>query len=400
MNHTLSVEDAQSRLLENIHIQTNTERLPIAQAMGRILADAVLSTMMLPPTDIAMMDGYALHHDDTIPSNTLPVVDRIAAGDIATTVLAKGTACRIFTGAMMPVGADTVVKQEDTQRIDNHIILGQAVQAFRHVRHQGEEIQHGQQVLAAGTRLNAASIGLCASLGLSHVTVIKQLRIALLVTGSELIAPGNPLPLGKIYNANQPMFSALLLAHGFDVVSFGIVEDRFETIIDCLQQGQAYDAIITTGGVSVGEEDHIRKAIEQLGHINIWQVDMKPGRPFAFGHIGETPVFGLPGKPAAAFTTFHLFVLPALLKQQGAQSILPQTTFVNADFHAKGGQKREYLSVQLNPINGHSIAHLCSDCIQSSLLTTAHATGFVMLEANQTITPNSVVPYLPLHLMY
>jgi len=399
MNHPLTVEAAQSHLLESIHSQARTEYLPIGQAMGRILAAPIVSPMMLPPTDIAMMDGYALHHDDVRAGNCLPVMGRIAAGDLATTALVKGTACRIFTGAMMPVGADTVVKQEDTQRHNESITLGNGAQALRHVRHAGEEIQQGQEVLVAGTRLNAASIGLCASLGLSHVTVIKPLRIALLVTGSELVAPGNPLPVGKIYNANMPMFMSLLSGHGFDVTSLGIIEDKLETVVTCLQQAQSYDAIITTGGVSVGEEDHIRKAIEQLGSIHIWQVDMKPGRPFAFGHVGDTPVFGLPGKPAAAFTTFHLFVLPALLKQQGAQSTLPQTTFVNADFHAKGGQKREYLSVQLNLVNGLSVAHLCSNCIQSSLLTTAHATGFVLLEANQTITPNSVVPYLPLHVI-
>jgi molybdopterin molybdotransferase len=229
--------------------------------------------------------------------------------------------------------------------------------------------------------------------------VFKPLKVALLVTGSELVEPGEPLPLGKIYNANQHIFLGLLNSYGFEVTTFGIIQDRLDVIMSALTQAQTCDVILTTGGVSVGEEDHIRHAIEQLGSIHIWQVDMKPGRPFAFGRIGNTPIFGLPGKPAAAFTTFHLFVLPALLKQQGATTVLPNRLWVTSDFSASATNKREYLSVQLKHIDGYSIAHLCTDCIHSSLLTTARATGFVLLEAGQRIIPNSIVPYLPLHFM-
>jgi len=393
----LSVEEAQTQLRRDLpNSQAHITLTELQQAEGKILAHDLTCPINLPTADLSMMDGYAINSADTDTTNIFPVTQRIAAGKTSMPTLQEGSVARIFTGAMLPEGANAVVMQEDTTQLSDHRIqCTSVIHPGLNVRRMGSELSKGQALLSNGTRLTPAAISLCASVGIHQVSTYVPLNIALLTTGSELVSPGQPLLAGQTYNSNGYLLSALLREHGFNVISLGTVEDNLQSTIDMLSAAAQYDAIISTGGVSVGEEDHVRKAVQTLGNIDAWRVKMKPGKPFAYGKVCETPFFGLPGNPVSAFTTFHLFVLPALQRLQGLIA-RPMTTFpVVANFSFTAGNRREYLRARLTPNAEQPIAVIFPNQNSSVIESVQWADGFIIAQENQTIQTGDTVPFIP-----
>ncbi len=395
-NALLTVEQTQEQLLSQLTHIAQTEYCSLHVASWRVLSENITSSIESPPANLSMMDGYALAINDNInEGQTFNITQRIPAGSVPTQKLNEGEAARIFTGAMLPEGANTVVMQEST-RVDGDIVrVLIPIKKGQHVRQQGEEIQIGEILLEAGTRLSPAAIGLCASVGIAQLPVYRTLSIALLVTGSELIEPGQPAEAGKIYNSNLYLLESLLRAHGFNVISMGVVADTLVDTVNRLRDAAAFDAIITTGGVSVGEEDHVRDAVAQLGHVDAWRVRMKPGKPFTFGRVLDTPFFGLPGNPVAAFTCFHLFALPALRRLQGLPNIAIQAEPVTADFTFSAGDRREYLRARLITQLGQRIAQIYPNQGSAILASTVWAEGFIQVQEGTSIKPGDRVAFIP-----
>ncbi len=320
----LSADQARAALVDAASALTETETLTLDAALGRVLAEDVISPLDVPGYDNSAMDGYALNSGDTVESLfSLPVSQRIPAGHPGGELTA-GTAARIFTGAPMPVGADSVVMQEECQVDGDSIRISRKVSPGENVRPRANDIARGDCVLAAGEKLKPQAVGLLASLGIAEVKVVRRLRVALLNTGDEIVEPGRPLQPGQIYNSNRYTLIATLQQVGCDMVDLGQVKDTFEaTRSALLQAAQEADLILTSGGVSVGEEDHIKAAVEAEGEISLWRVRMKPGKPLAFGRVGDTPFIGLPGNPVSAFVTFCLFAMPFVRMMQGRGSDFP-----------------------------------------------------------------------------
>jgi molybdopterin molybdotransferase len=311
-------QDALDMLLERAVPLTEIERLPLAAALGRVLAETLVSSIDVPGWPYSAMDGYALHAADLdAPGTGLPVVQRIAAG-IDPEPLVPGTAARIFTGAPIPDGADAVVPQESCRREGARVVIETAVASGANVRLPWEDVARGTEVLAAGIRLLPQHLGLAASVGAAELPVRRRLQVALFSTGDELIAPGEPLTPGRIYNSNAFTARGLLEALGCEVLDLGIVPDDPAATEAALRRGAAEaDLVLASGGVSVGEEDHVKPAVERLGTLELWRIAVRPGKPLAFGHIQGTPFLGTPGNPVSLFATFVLFVRPFILKRQG-----------------------------------------------------------------------------------
>ncbi len=326
------------------------ESIPLVGALGRILAEDVVAGVDVPPWDNSAMDGFALDSRDTLDAPVvLPVRQRIAAGEFGET-LARGSAARIFTGAPLPEGADSVVMQEDVTWQDNRLYLDKVVEAGSNVRARGQDIGCGSVVLRRGKRLQPQDLGVLASIGMGDVPVLRRLRVGMVSSGDELAEPGAALKPGQIYNSNRFTLGGLLQAQGCDYRDFGIVADTLEATIAMLQQAATQcDVLISTGGVSVGEEDHVKAAVESLGEIKLWKLAIKPGKPLAYGRVAGVPFFGLPGNPASAFVTFGVVVRLYLLAMQGADSLQYRARWVKADFdwpHA--GTRQEYLRGNLS----------------------------------------------------
>lgn len=326
------------------------QTLALANASGRVLASDVIAKINVPPADNSAMDGYAFHTDSLSDAGaTLVISQRIAAGQVAT-ALVPGTCARIFTGAEIPVGANAVAMQEVCTETDAGVVIPAGIAAQNNLRKAGSDIQQGQTILVAGTQLSPQNLGLLASIGIAEVAVYANIKVAVIATGDELVEPGQPLQAGKIYNSNRAMLSALVSAFGAEVVDLGAVADNREATIDMLRTAAvAADLVISTGGVSVGDEDHVKAALETLGQLQLWKLALKPGKPLAFGHIGRTPFFGLPGNPVAVFVTFLLCVRPLLKILQGHSQSAPLCISARANFCRQGNQLREeYLRVKLN----------------------------------------------------
>jgi molybdopterin molybdotransferase len=414
----LSLDEALERLVlgSRPHALTATEPLSTFDALGRVLAADVRSALDVPPADNTSMDGYALRAADVPAAGTvLPVSQRIPAGVVGAP-LVPGTAARIFTGAQVPPGADAVVMQEQCEAVADAADAGaggerlgrvrvQAVpETGQWVRRRGEDVRAGATVLARGTRLTPQALGLAASVGAGTLTVLRRPRVAVFSTGDELVMPGEPLKPGAIYNSNRFTLRGLLQAAGCDVSDFGIVPDRLDATRDALRRAAAgNDLIVTSGGVSVGEEDHLRPAVLAEGRLENWQIAIKPGKPLAFGAVrreggggegAEALFVGLPGNPVSSFVTFVLCVSTVLRAMQGLPTGLPGALPLPAGFDwPRPDRRREFLRVRLGAAGRLELF----DNQSSGVLTSAvWADGLVDNPPGQRIARGDTVRYLPL----
>jgi molybdopterin molybdotransferase len=395
----LSYEEALDHLLAAAEPVAETKLLPLSVARGRILAEAVASTVTVPPLDNSAMDGYAVRCADIPQAGVaLPVSQRIPAGSVGH-ALAAGTAARIFTGAPVPAGADAVVMQEFCEHgTDGKVIVNQVPRSGQNIRRAGEDITAGAAVLHAGTRIGAAEIGLAASIGIAQLPVRRHLRVALLSTGDELTEPGNPLPPGGIYNSNRHFLRAMFEQMGCAVTDAGHVPDTFDaTRVALRAAAEAHDLIVTSGGVSVGEEDHVKPAVEAEGELSLWKIAIKPGKPLAFGHVrkvgaGGTAFIGLPGNPVSCFVTFLLFLRPYVLKRMGMATTLPLARqLVSASDWTKPEDRRSFLRARIAP-DGR--VELYPNQSSGVLTSCAWADGLVDVDANRTFKAGDPVRYL------
>jgi len=395
------LDDALAELLAQAQPLAGAQAVSTWDADGRVLQVASVSPLQVPPQDNSAMDGYALRVADVPQAGAeLPVTQRIAAGS-AGQPLAPGSAARIFTGAPVPPGADAIAMQEDCEAQDGpggmRVRVNVQPRSGQWIRRAGEDIALGAQVLAAGTRLTPAELGLAASIGLARLQVARRPRVALFSTGDELVMPGDVPPEqmrpGAIYNSNRFFLRALLLRLGCEVTDFGIVPDqRAATTAALRQAADAHDLILTSGGVSVGEEDHVKPAVESLGRLDLWQIAMKPGKPFAYGRIGAAHFMGLPGNPVSSYLTFLLLVRPFVLRLQGVVGVAPKATLLRADFAVpRADKRREFLRVRHNAAGGLDLFANQS----SGVLTSAvWGDGVVDNPAGQTIATGDTVRFL------
>jgi len=353
----LTVEEALQRLLAQAHAITDAESVPTVAAHGRVLAQPVVSAMDVPPMDNSQMAGYALRCADVPAAGTvLRVTQRIAAGHPGGP-LEPGTAARIFTGAPVPAGADAIVMQEATTAGAGGVVINEVPGPGAWIRRAGFDVQRGATVLAAGHRLLPQDCGLAASVGVARLTVVRRPRVAVFFTGDELVMPGEPLPPGRIYNSNRFVLRGLLERLGCQVIDLGIVPDDYDATRRAFIEAAARaDLIVTSGGVSVGEEDHIKPAVQAEGTLDLWQIAMKPGKPLAFGAVAGVPFIGLPGNPVSSFVTFLLFARPFILRRQGVQDVAPKVLPLRADFDwTRNEERRELLRARVNGESGLEI---------------------------------------------
>ena len=404
----LSLDDALPQLLAQVHALTGVQSVSTFEADGRVLAQEVTATLQVPPQDNSSMDGYAVRVADSAQVGAvLRVTQRIPAGTYGTQLNA-GEAARIFTGAPIPPGADAVVMQEDCEALDDdQVKVNKAVLAGQWIRRSGEDVTRGATVLSQGTRLTPAELGLAASIGLAHLQVSVRPRVALFSTGDELVMPGDiapeAMPAGAIYNSNRFFLLAMLQRLGCEVTDLGIVPDKREATIAALRDAALHhDLILTSGGVSVGEEDHIKPAVESLGELNLWQLAIKPGKPFAYGKLNRDSdidskgnachFMGLPGNPVSSFVTFLLLVRPFVLALQGVTKTDIARTEMTAHFDwPRADKRREFLRVKRNAQGGLDLFPNQS----SGVLTSAvWGDGVVDNPAGQTISKGDTVRFI------
>jgi molybdopterin molybdotransferase len=396
------LNDALAELLGFAVVLPGVEVVSTFEADGRVLAQDVVSALQVPPQDNSSMDGYAVRCADAqqalATGGALPVLQRIAAG-ASGRPLAPDSVARIFTGAPIPAGADAVVMQEDCELLESGAIrLKTMPEPGQWIRRAGEDVTQGAVVLSKGERLTPAALGLAASIGLSALSVARRPKVALFSTGDELVMPGDVAPedmrVGAIYNSNRFFLRALLVRLGCEVTDLGIVPDQLDATKAALQSAAStHDLILTSGGVSVGEEDHIKPAVQSLGKLNLWQIAIKPGKPFAYGRVHDAHFIGLPGNPVSSFVTFLLLVRPFLLKLQGVADVAPKSIAMNAGFTwARADKRREFLRVQ----RGASGLLALFPNQSSGVLTSAvWGDGLVDNPPGQTIQPGDVVAFIP-----
>lgn len=391
---------ARERLLSFASVIDQTEEVSLLQANGRVLAQTVQSPMDVPGFANSAMDGYAIcPTSPTAVPMTLQVTQRIAAGSQGT-ALQPGEAARIFTGAPVPERTYAVIPQENARVLeDGSVQIDKAVPAGEFVRAQGEDIAKGSAILTAGRVLKPAHVALAASVGITTLTVRRRLKVALLLTGDELIEPGQPLSPGQIYNSNRYWLQALLTQIGCDVMDPGIVPDTpHDTRAALHQASEQADLIITCGGVSVGEEDHVRAAVESMGHIDLWQIAMKPGKPLAYGKVHETDFLGLPGNPVSAYVTFVLMALPFLRAKLGiAAPVLAAQPMIAGFDWPKPDRRREFIRVRRRSVSqGSVVLEHWPNQGSGVMSSVAWADGLVDIAAGSTIRAGDTVSYLPL----
>ncbi len=390
------LDDALADLLGSVAPASGQDMVDTFDADGRVLAADLVSALDVPGHDNSAMDGYALRLAD-LSGAPLPISQRIPAGHFGQ-ALQPGTAARIFTGAPVPAGADAIVMQEDTESAgDGAITVRASVSPGQWIRRRGEDVKRGAVVLPAGTRLGPAELGLAASIGFARLPVRPRVRVALFSTGDELVMPGTlapeQLPPGAIYNSNRFFLRALLQRLGCDVSDLGIVPDQRDATVAALRQAAAsHDLILTSGGVSVGEEDHIKPAVMQLGSLDLWQIGMKPGKPFAHGRVGAAHFIGLPGNPVSSFVTFLLLVRPFLLRLQGAQERPVPVQKLPAHFDLpKGDRRREFLRARRNAEGG---LDLFANQSSGVLTSVAWGDGLIDNPPGQAIARGDLVRFI------
>ena len=401
----LTAQQALDHLLLNAKPVSDSELLTIQNSLGRVLAQAVTSLVDVPPLDNSSMDGYAVRTTDVCAAKSiLRVAQRIPAGSVGVQ-LESGTAARIFTGAPIPLGADTVVMQEDCEIVKegvDQIQINIAPISGQWIRHRGEDLTSGKVALTSGIFLRPQELGVAASAGLTHLNVKRRVKVAAFFTGDELALPGEPLKLGGIYNSNRDTLLACLRSLGCEATDLGIVPDRLDATRDALRKASKdHDLIITSGGVSVGEEDHIKPAVSAEGRLDLWQIAIKPGKPLAFGAVrksdqekdGEAWFIGLPGNPVSSFVTFLLFVRPFILKLQGREALPAQSYQMRADFDwLKADRRNEFLRVKINTQGGLDLFPNQS----SGVLTSASwGDGLVDCPPGHAFKKGDLVKYLP-----
>ena len=401
----LTAEQALEHLLSPARAVSETEHVAMQSALGRVLAEDVNSLVDVPPLDNTSMDGYAVRTADiTKEGAVLKVNQRIPAGSVGKS-LEAGCAARIFTGAPIPPNADAIIIQEDTTLVEgqaDQVQVNYIPKVGQWIRRRGEDLSAGKVALHAGTFLRPQELGVAASAGLTHLNVKRRVRVAAFFTGDELALPGEPLKPGGIYNSNRDTLLACLRSLGCDATDLGIIPDRLDATREALRKASKdHDLIITSGGVSVGEEDHIKPAVTAEGRLDLWQIAIKPGKPLAFGAVrkseqaeaGETWFIGLPGNPVSSFVTFLLFVRPFILKLQGRTSGSIPSYLMRADFAwPKADRRNEFLRVKVNRQGGLDLFPNQS----SGVLTSASwGDGLIDCPAGQAFEAGSMVKYIP-----
>jgi molybdopterin molybdotransferase len=391
----LSVDEALAQLLAGARPVADIEDVAALEATNRVLARAQHSTMDVPPMDNSAMDGYAVRISD---GNKLSVKQRIMAGSVGKP-LEPGSAARIFTGAPIPPGADAVIMQEQCEAQDDFILLKRQPKAGEWIRRAASDIRKGGEILAAGKRLLPQDTGLAASVGIKTLPVYRKVRLGLFFTGDELVMPGEPLPPGRIYNSNRFTLRGLAEVFGCEIRDYGIVPDSLEATRAVLRRAAAEcDVIVTSGGVSVGDADFVKPAVEAEGELLMWRIAMKPGRPLAFGTIGKSFFIGLPGNPVSSFVTFLIFARPFLLKTQGMSQVEPRAIAARADFDwPEPDSRREFLRVKWNSSGGLELYPTQDSAV---LTSTAWADGLLDNPAKQAIRKGDTVRFLPYSELY
>ena len=405
----LSTAEALATLLSAASPIPGTESIPTLDALNRVLSADVISPLDVPPMNTSSMDGYAIRTEDlaTDGDRRLPVSQRIPAGH-APEPLKPGTAARIFTGATVPPGADAIVMQEQTEAAGNEVTILHNPAPGEWITAQGADIRSGSIILPAGTRLTPQALGLAASVGCAELQVRRRVKVAVFFTGDELTMPGEPLKPGAIYNSNRFTLRGLLEKLGCEVTDYGIVPDKLDATRTTLREAaQAHDLILTCGGVSVGEEDHVKPAVEAEGRLSMWQIAMKPGKPLAFGAVSraaqqadaaatasaETFFIGLPGNPVSSFATFLLFVRPFVLLLAGMQTVEPRALSLRADFTQKKADRRnEFLRARINPAGGLDLFPNQSSAV---LTSTVWGDGLIDNPPNHAISAGETVRFIP-----
>lgn len=394
MTKLSSVETALDHILGRAVPIHEAESVALNDALGRILAEDLQVRYDVPRADNSAVDGYALRLADLPEDRSLTVSDRIPAGT-APQPLAPGTAARIFTGAEIPAGADTVVMQEQVERDGDRVHFPDDLERGQNIRRQGQDLRHGSTALAAGTRLRIQELGLIASLGLAQVPVWRRLRVAILTTGDELVEPGQPLPPGRIFNTNRFTLQAMMRQLGCEVVATQTVPDNHDaTAVALKRAARQADLIITSGGVSVGEEDHMRAVLEQHGQLSLWRMAMKPGKPLAFGAMGQVPVLGLPGNPAAVLVTGAVLCAPFIRRCQGDRRSPPRPISLPAAFSIDTPSiRRQYLRARREERDGRQVV-ACHPKQDSGLLSAAAwAEGLAVMPENRTLAEGELIDY-------
>ncbi len=394
----LTFEQALEKLLAAAQPVEEVRLLPLTAAAGRILALAQQSTAAVPPLDNSAMDGYAVRIADVTAAGVcLPVSQRIPAGTVGTT-LQPGTAARIFTGAPVPAGADAVVMQELCEHGEHGVVINHVPRPEENIRRAGEDIAVGAEILKPGIKLRPQDIALAASAGLPELPVYRRVRVGVFFTGDELVQPGEPLPPGAIYNSNRYALRALLEGMGCEVRDLGTVPDNLDATRDALRRAAAdNDLIVTSGGVSVGEEDHVKPAVEAEGRLDMWKIAIKPGKPLAFGEVrkadGKAWFIGLPGNPVSAIVTFMIMVRPFVLRLQGVSDVTPRAFDLRADFDwPRPDVRAEFLRGRINEQGGVELYPNQGSGVVTSL---CWGDGLVMNPPAQAVKPGDRVRFVP-----
>ena len=394
----LSVDDALAQLLKSARPVAEVEEIATLEATKRVLARPQRSTMDVPPMDNSAMDGYAVRRDEVAPGKKFKVAQKIMAGAVGEPLQA-GTAARIFTGAPIPAGADAIVMQELAIAEGDSVTFKKVPEKHEWIRFAGSDVRRGGEVLPAGKRLLPQDTGLAASVGIKTLPVFRRLRVGLFFTGDELAMPGEPLGPGRIYNSNRFTLRGLVEVFGCELHDYGIVPDTLEATRSALRRAAAEcDLIVTSGGVSVGEADYVKPAVEAEGALLMWRIAMKPGRPLAFGQVKSSFFIGLPGNPVSSFVTFLIFVRPFILRSQGISQVEPKIIDARADFDwPKPDTRREFLRVKWNSQGGLELYPTQDSAV---LTSTAWADGLVDNPAGKAIRKGERVRFLPYSELY